>query len=453
VAQIARSPVTPEAAKQARALLQSPEYNLLASFYDAQGQRRLETVKYVLLGENLLRKNLLYAAGAMAVAGPAGAATLGTINTILIGSNVYQVMTNNPVSAQPVVDAGVSYVRNHPNSSDSAEIYKVLAEAYEERGMFARAVAYHELAGAPEEKIAAVKEKAAKGLLNAATKSKDRGARTYYLTSLIDRYADSPTAAEATRKLAEMAKDEDQGLRMSKQFLMENPEIYGVGLKVSLFDGDPRNMEIANRGVNLVSDRELLVYYQTPWGVRSQSYSLSRQASDRFFVRLRDSNHQVALADVNQRAKGSIGGIQGVPGATLRAGLEKPEIRPEDGIDTTFTLVREAGVPSYPRVLDHELLSENERNPGSKYAIPPIQGSISASRFSMNGALPAGLWGNQMAVGTDHRGGFAGVQLPIPLLKDFIPVDLMIHGRPGGVSVYPRIHTGVPTGEDPELYR
>ncbi len=456
VAQIARSPVTPAAGTQANALLQSPEYNLLASFYDAQNERRLETVKYVLLGENLLRKNLLYAAGAMAVAGPAGAATLGTINAILLGTNVYQVMTNNPVPAQPVIDAGVSYVRNHPNSSDSTEIYNVLAKAYEERGMFGRAVAFHELGGASKEKIAEVKQKAAKALLDAATKTKDRGTRAYYLTSLIDRYADSPPAAEATRKLAEMAKDENQGLRMSKQFLIENPEIYGtngLGLKASLFDGNPRNMEIANRGVNLISDRELLVYYQTPWGERSQSYPLSRSASERFFVQLRDSNHQLALADVNQRAKGSVGGIQGMPSAVLRARLEKPGVKPDFSDDTTFTLVREAGMPSYPSVLDHQLLSENERNPGSKYALPPIQGSISASRFSMSGGLPAGFWGNQLAVGTDHKGGFAGVQMPIPLLKDFIPVDFMIHGRPGGVSVYPRIHTGAASGEDPELYR
>ncbi len=456
VAQIARSPLTPEAGKQADALLRSAEYNLLATFYDAQDERRLETVKYVLLGENLLRKNLLYAAGAMAVAGPAGAATLGTINAILLGSNMYNAMTNNPVSAQPVIDAGVAYVRNHPSSSDSAQIYKVLASAYEERGMFGRALAYHELGGASDEKIAEIKQKAANALLTAAAKAEDRGTRAFYLTSLIDRYGDSAAAAEATRKLAEMARDENQGLRMSKQFLVENPELYGtngLGLKPSLFDGDPRNMEIAKRGVNLISDRELIVYYQTPWGERSRSYPLSRSASERLFVQLRDSNHQVALADVNRRAKNSVGGIQGMPSTVLRARLEKPEIEPEYGGDTTFTLVREAGVPSYPQVLDHELLSENERNPGSKYALPPIQGSISASRFSMSGGLPAGFWGDQLAVGTDHRGGFAGVQLPIPLLKDFIPVDFMIHGRPGGVSVYPRIHTGAVSGEDPELYR
>ena len=29
----------------------------------------------------------------------------------------------------------------------------------------------------------------------------------------------------------------------------------------------------------------------------------------------------------------------------------------------------------------------------------------------------------------------------------------MVQGRPGGFSVYPKIHTGQSSGEDPELYR
>jgi hypothetical protein len=99
------------------------------------------------------------------------------------------------------------------------------------------------------------------------------------------------------------------------------------------------------------------------------------------------------------------------------------------------------------------LLTDNERDPDSKYKLPPIQGSISASRFSMTGALPTGLWGSRLAVGGDNRSPFAGVQLPIPLLEGFIPVDFMIQGRPGGISVYPRIHGSADKGEDPELYR
>jgi hypothetical protein len=457
IEQIAKSAATPEARQRAAALLRSPEYNLLTPFEQARTERQLQSAKYVLLGENFLRKNLLFAAGAMA-AGPGGAATLGMANAIMLGSNLYQVMTHNPISAQPVIDAGVDYVRNHPQSENASEVYKILASAYEERGMFDKAIGYHQLAGSPKEKIATLQDRAAKALLNAANRSGSRATREYYLTSVVDHHPDTPAAAEATRKLAEIAREENQGLRMSKQFLMEHPELYGprgLGLKPALFDGNPHNMEIADRGVNLVNDNEVLIYYHTPWGVRSQSYPLPGSISERFFMTLREKNHQVALADINRRARDSVGGFKDLPSSIVRAEREGRRANIEDRDDTTFALILEAEGRrvNYPRVLDHQMLSDNERDPGSKYKLPPIQGSISASRFSLSGGLPAGLGGNQVAVGSDHRSAFAGVQLPIPLLDGFIPVDFMVQGRPGGVSLYPRIRTAVDAGVEPELYR
>ena len=457
VEQMAKSSNNPQTKQRAAALLQSPEYNLLTPFQDARSERQLQSVKYVLLGEDFLRKNLLFAAGAVAAAGPAGAVSLGMANALMVSNNLYQVLTNNPVSAQPVIDAGVAYVRNHPNSENAAEIYGVLGDAFEERGMVDKAISYHELAGSPKEKIAALKDKSANALLNAASKTSERGSREYYLATVVDQHPETPAAAEAIKKLADLAKEENQGLRMSKQFLLEHAELYGprgLGLKATLFDGDPRNIEIADRGINLVNDNEVLVYYQTPWGVRSQAYVLPKTTTDRFFVALREKNQQVALADVNQRAKDSVGGIKNLPTSIVRADRERRSATSEDRDDTTFSLIREAGgTGSYPKVLDFQLLSDNERDPGSKYKLPPIQGSISASRFSMTGNLPAGLWGNQLAIGGDHRSPFAGVQLPIPLLEGFIPVDFMVQGRPGGVSLYPKIRTGGDSGADPELYR
>ena len=456
--QMAKSSSNPETKKRAAVLLQSPEYNLLTPFQEARSDRQLQSAKYVLLGEDFLRKNLLFAAGAMAAGGPAAVTALGMVNAMMVSNNLYQVMTSNPVSAQPVIDAGVAYVRNHPETENAKDVYKVLAEAYEERGMFDKAIDYHELAGSSKERIGALKDKSAKAFLNAASKSKERSAREYYLTRAVDQNPDSLTAAEATKKLAELAKDENQGMRMSKQFLLEHAELSGsrgLGLKASLFDGNPSNMEIADRGVNLLGDNELLVYYQTPWGVRSRSYSLAKPVADRFFIALREKNLQVAMADVNQRAKDSIGGIKNLPASIVKAERERRAATVEEREDTTFTLIREAGAQggSYRQVLDFELLTENERDPGSKYKLPPIHGSISPSRFSMTGSLPTGLWGSQLAIGGDSRSPYGGVQLPIPLLEGFIPVDFMIQGRPGGVSLYPRIHTGVVSGADPELYR
>ena len=161
------------------------------------------------------------------------------------------------------------------------------------------------------------------------------------------------------------------------------------------------------------------------------------------------------MTDIDQRAKGSVGGIKNIPTGILQDVRGKSTERPDENQDSPFSFLREADgtAPSFPRVLDHELLSENERNPGSKYTLPPIQGSISATRFSMTGGLPTGLWGNQVAIGNDSKSPYAGMQLPIPLLEGFIPVDFMVQGRPGGFSIYPRIHMSADKGADPELYK
>lgn len=457
--EITRSADHPDERRRAALLLESPEYNLLSSFQDAQSRRRLETVKFVLLGEDLIKRNLIYGTGPLVVSGPAGAPVLAAANVLMIGSNLFEVLTSNPVSNQAVIDKGVAYIRSHPQSESATDVYRILAEAYEEKGMYNRAIAYHEMSGkASREKITELKDKAGKGLLQAAARAGDRTKERYLLKTILDEYPESSAAQEATRRLAALVKTENQGLRISKRFLMENPELYGpqgLGLKATLFDGNVNNMELADRGVNHMSESEILLYFQTPWGVRSESYPLRREVSERFYAALRKRNYELALTDADSRPKGSLGGIQNLPLAVLKSDLEKQSETPKETGDTTFTFVREAGGGSPPhyRVLDHELLSENERDPGSKYRLPPIQGSISASRFDLSGSLPTGLWGDRLMVGTDQKSPFAGVQLPIPLLQGFIPVGFLLQGRPGGFSVFPRIHTSQDQGQDQELYR
>ena len=456
--EIANSSRATRERRKAKLLLESPEYNLLASFYEARSQHRLQTVKYVLLGKDFLRKNLIYGAAPLIVSGPAGATSVAAANAIMVGSNFYEVLTSDPISYQPVIDKGVAYIRNHPQSESATEVYRILADAYEKAGMYDKAIAYHEMSGkATDEEIANLKEKAAKHLLQAAKNSTKRGVKEFYLKSILDKYPESPAAKEATRKLAGLAKLENRGLQMSKKFLIENPELYGTDglrLKPTLFDGDISNMELADRGVNLLSDGEILLHFQTSWGVRSQGYPIEKATSGRLQMALRKKNYEVAMEDVHARPKGSPGGIKSLPLPLVKGKLEERDAGSEKG-DTTLKLVREATGPTtvFPRVLDHQLLSENEKDPGSKFKLPPIQGSISASRFGMSGSLPAGLWGDRLSFGADENSPFAGLQLPIPLLQGFIPVDFLLQGRPGRFSVFPKIHFFKDKDDDQELYR
>ncbi|MGH7832808.1 MAG: tetratricopeptide repeat protein, partial [Candidatus Binatia bacterium] len=396
--EIARSSSSPRERKRAEILLSSQEYHLLGSFEKARTDRQLDTIKFVLLGDDFLKKNLLMGAAPLIAHGAAGASTLGAASVILLGTNLLGVLSSNPISSRAVLDKGLAYIRNHPESPDAREVYRVLAEAYEQAGMLDNALTYYEMSGAAsEKKIAELKEKTAKAFVAAADKSQDRGAKESYLTAVLDSFPESAAAQEATRKLALLAKAENQGLKVSKQFLMEHPELYGpkgLRLKPSLFDRNLTNMELADSGINLVSDREVLLHYQTPWGIQSRSYSLDRQAMDNFLIALRQKNYDVAVQDVDTRSKGTAGGLKGLPAAIARGEWARKASESEEA---DLTLLREAAGPaaSISKVLDHQLLTETERDPSKRYSLPPIAGSISGSGVQLSGSMPAGIWGDR----------------------------------------------------------
>ena len=444
--EIARSSSDPHQRQRAESYLESPEYNLLASLEKAQSQRRLQTVKYVLLGDDLLKRNLLYGTAPLVVSGPAGATTLAAANVLMIGTNLFEVLTANPVSPQPVIDKAVAYIRSHPDSESAADVYTLLAETYESTGKYDRALLYHQLSGkASAKRLADLKEKAAQSLLQAAEKSGDRATSELALKTVLESYPESEAAKAATQKLAQLMKAENQGFRLSKKFLLEHPDLYGpqgLRLKSTLFDGDLSNMELADRGINLLSEQEILLHFQTPWGVQTQAYPLAKEDSDRLWMALRGKRYE----NPDQ--------LKDLPPALLEGDLAKKGAREKEN-DTALSLVREAaGAPArFPKVLDYELLSETEKRPGQWFKIPEIRGSASASRFDLSGSLPAGLWGNRLTVGTDEKSPFAGIQLPIPLLQGFIPVDFMLQARPGRFSLFPNIHQFKDKGDDGDLYR
>ena len=83
--------------------------------------------------------------------------------------------------------------------------------------------------------------------------------------------------------------------------------------------------------------------------MRSQNHRLTKAATERFYVALREKNQHVAAADANQRGKDSVSGIRNVPGAIVRGEGGRRGQSSEDREDTTFTLIREAGGSSYRR--------------------------------------------------------------------------------------------------------
>ena len=271
------------------------EEQRLSALHQARAGHRLQSLRYVLLGNDVVKKNLLLGTAPLVAPGPAAAGYVAAANLIMIGGNFFELLTANPISRQPILDQGAAYLRHHPDSPDAGEVYAILAQAYEAAGRYDKAIVYHQKsAPADGKKIAQVKEKAAQALLQAAEKSAERSTQEAYLKTILDDYPESAGASEATQRLARLVQSENRGLRMSKQFLRENPELYGpegLGLKSNLFDGDSSNMEIAEPGVSIANRREMLIHLETPWGMEQRTYPLAEKTAERLHNALRKNNY------------------------------------------------------------------------------------------------------------------------------------------------------------------
>lgn len=458
---LARSSKSPYQRKKAEELLRSPDYNRLGMVQKARSRHRIQTIKYILLGENFLEKNLLLGARPLMVHSLGAVNTWGMVNLIFVGTNLFQVLTSQPVSDQPIIDKAVAYIRSHPESDSATEVYTLLAKAYEARGDYAKAITYYKMSGeVSKERIADLQETAANRLLKGAEESQKRRVKEFYLRAILNFYPETSAVKEARGRLAGLLKAKNRGAKISKQFLLKNPALYGgkgLGLKPSLFDGEISNMELADKGLNLLSEDEILLHFQTPWGVQSQSYLVKAEIIHRFQRALRKRHYEIALGDVHTRTKGSRGGIDNLP---VKLPKKNGTGTKPDGNSPHLTLVKRAtgsspAYPPYPKVLDYELFSENEKGTGKKFQLPQLQGSVSTNHFDISGELPTALWGNRVSFGSDAKSPFAGLQLAIPLLQDFIPVDFLVQGRLGQTSLIPQIHRfqNKDEKEDDSLFR
>ncbi len=453
---IARSSKSPEQRKRAKVLLESPEYNKLTLLHKAQNRHQLDTVRYILLGDNFLEKNLLMSARPFIYQGVGGVSTMGFANLMFMSSNLFHVLTADPISNQPIIDKGVDYIRSHPNSENANDVYRILAKAYEDVGAYHKSIAYYRMSGsASEEKISKLKETAAKVLLRRAEQSQSNYNKEMYLRWVLDMYPETPASKKAIGKLAKLVKLENRGTRISKKFLMEYPELYnleGLGLKSILFDGNPNNIELADRGVNLLNRSEIILHFETPWGSQSKAYLVKTETIERFQRALRKRHYDIAMEDVHIRPKGSPGGITQLPSEFL---TEKRAPKAKELDDTNLTLVKRVGgdePPTFQKVLDYKLVTEHEKNGGSKFKLPSLQGSVSTGGFNLSGNLPESIGGDKISLGTDGTTPIGGLQLPIPLLQDFIPVDFLLQGSTGRPSLIPQIHRYRTKG-DRTLYR
>ncbi len=452
LAGIARAAPSQRARERARILLDSPEYNLRGALDREHARYRLSQVRFALLGENFLEKNALIGAAPIITHGIAGAATLGAANMLMVTSNLLEMLSGNPVSNQSVVDAAARAVRARPESEESGDIYQALGDAYSSQGHPHKAVQYYHLSGTtPADEIRKLEEQAARTLVRAAEGTDVKARQRSLYAAVLARYPETPAGKEAKGRLARLAAPENRGLRLSKQYLADNPRLHGpeaLGLKPALFDGSVRNLELSEAGVNILGRDAILLHYDTPWGALTRTYPVARSRIEGLETLLREKRYAMAA-----RAAGAPVGAEEVgvfPEDLMRFAPREPEA---DASDLEF--IRETGRVARDRsaILDHEILSAKEIDPQRAYGLPAVRGSVTATGVSVRADAPDSFLADELMVGNDAVSPYAGFRLPVPLIKDFVPVDFLLRARPGLPSLTPQIRNPDTSLDDLHLYR
>jgi hypothetical protein len=280
-------------ARHARVLLASPAQNPYAAFRAARASGRKEMAGFVLLGPlaHGPRDRDLPKALEWMLEGPALMGTLGGIPTRLVKTALAR-----PVSPAPAVHAR-HYLDLHPDGEHAKDVRSWLVGYLKKRGNWM--AAHRVAASAPDpdpDVLAHLAEKAADQAVELAKHQKRRDMRFAMLREAASRYRDTPGG----RRAGELARSElrdatPQRIRISRGFLLENPEVAGpagLGLRPELLDGDSRNGELHADGVTLLGGRVVEFALLAASGKHSDPPERVRQAvSDERLARL------VALLD------------------------------------------------------------------------------------------------------------------------------------------------------------
>ena len=384
----------------------------LAGVKQAEWEHSKETLTYMLPGSGFVKDNVVVAGLQLGTEGLVGAATFGGLTMVQTLGKLWKVMTGRAVSQQGIITEGEKYLQQTPPEERSPEIYPLLAKAYAKEGKVEKAIEYYTLAGMAEE-IPDLRENAATALLEQAKASPHQTDKQAYLRRLLEQYPKTEAAKEAAEEFQQVSRPENQGLRLSKMFLRDNPDLFGaqgLGLKRELYDGDWRNVELTDDGIILSPHGDITLLLESDTGPRTKVYGVPTASWQQFWRTFREKGYEDALYRGDRKIAKLVRGAEPAD-ITLKSQFEKND---EDGW----------------RVLPH------------------LTGSLGEG-FDVRGTLPRDILGTRLAFGRDQFSSYVGLDVPMPL----IPVDFLLLGRDGLPSLYPRIRLPEHTVEHEELYR
>jgi len=292
-------------ARHAAALVNAASIHTYRAFDEARRRDRWNRVKWVLLGPFFQ--------------GIPDRGLPGRLEWIVDAPSVVENIAGTPMRlinvpwarSLPSARVAAALARRHlerePDGPHSAEVSQWL-EAYErKRGNWIAALELVEGRPDPDlRELADLRERAAAQYLEAALRHGSLAMRLGMYRQLSQIYPGS-RAARVAGKLARTEVEETtaQHIRISRGFLLENPEVAGPGgldLRPELLDGDPANAEIHPEGVTLLGSRAVQVSYLAVSGnekhpPRRVTETLSEEHLARVVSQLEETSYRKMLLD------------------------------------------------------------------------------------------------------------------------------------------------------------
>lgn len=285
------------AARHARALVESPDQNPYRFWQRARRADLADKLRWTLLGP--------LANGARDRRLPRALEWLLELPTLV------PVVTGLPqrlVRAPFVTDgrrSPAAFARRvllrEPEGERSEEVRRWLVRHEERRGNAVAALAAAEAAPAADaKKLAKLREKAAEQMLEFARESPDLATRVALLRRVGREYEGTEAAAEAVEDLRRTVREATpQHIRISRGFLEENPEVIGpagLALRPGLLDGSGANGELHPEGVTLLGGTAVEIAYLPESGdPRDEPVRRRERVSEERIARLVGSLEEASL--------------------------------------------------------------------------------------------------------------------------------------------------------------
>lgn len=251
-----RDPEHSHMARHAEALVERPAQNPLRAFGEARRAERRRRSAWLLLGPLAEpRQRELPAPLAW---------SLGAFSLVEVVAGLPMRLLRLPFA--PRTDEAVAvharhYLALHPRGQQAEGVRSWLVKYEIDRG---NAIAAHRLAaeaGADARELTRLEEQAAEQMLETALRQKRPDVRAALLRQAASTHPQTEAGRRAgTRLRQELEEATTQRIRISRGFLLENPEVAGpagLGLRAELLDGEPRNGELHPEGVLLLGGRTL----------------------------------------------------------------------------------------------------------------------------------------------------------------------------------------------------